>query len=176
MLACTPHFCHEKSWKIVQNSSKIWRNGAQKRSESDLGTRSAKRWSHKTENIIFFINYVDFWSLLGTPQKPRGRQKRPKKFNTATFGHPGAAKRWKKEVLDDAKKKRYYFDWFLDGFLMDLRSNLDHFFNDFCIIFCHDFWIDFWYFSKRRFFVFQCADFVKIIVFLTEKRRFYNFT
>ena len=59
---------------------------------------------------------------------------------------------------------------------MDFRSNVDDLFNDFCIIFRHDFWIDFWYFSKRRFFVFQCADFVKIIVFLKEKRRFYNFT
>ena len=49
--------------------------------------------------LSLFINYVDFWSLLGTPQKPRGRQKRAKKFNTATFWHPGAAKRRQKVVF-----------------------------------------------------------------------------
>ena len=70
----------------------------------------------------------------------------------------------------------HFFDRFLDGFLMDFGSIFGLFFNDFCISFWDDFLIDFWYFSKWRFFVFQCADFVKIIVFPKEKRRFYNFT
>lgn len=45
-----------------------------------------------------------FWAIMGAPEISDGGQKRPKKFNTATFWHPGAVWRLKKVILERVRK------------------------------------------------------------------------
>ena len=162
----------EKLSKIHQKSEEMVPRSVPK-AISELGQQKGGHIKRKISSfLLIMLIFGHFWG----PLKNRGGAKNdPKNSIRRLLGTPGRPKGEKKRFWMTLKK-RYYFDWFLYGFFMDFRSNLDYLFNDFCIIFCHDFWIDFWYFSKRRFFVFQCAVFVKIIVFPKEKRRFYNFT
>ena len=58
---------------------------------SERGQQKGGHIKRKTSPfLLIMLIFGNFWA---PPQKPRGRQKRPKKFNTPTFGHPGAAKR-----------------------------------------------------------------------------------
>ena len=56
-----------------------------------------------------------FWNTFRTHQNPAWVQKRPEKFNTATFWHLGTARRHQKVVLEGAWKINQNFDQKLVG-------------------------------------------------------------
>ena len=54
--------------------------------------------------------------ILGTLQNPRGRQKRPKQFNTTSFGRSEAVQTRPKVVLEGGWKKNSVFEWIFNDF------------------------------------------------------------
>ena len=96
-----------KSLKI--KNPKKWCPGALRKGPWKQGCKKEHRlWDFG----MLLINYVDFWLLLGNPQKPRGRQKRDKKFNTASVGRPKATQRRQKIVFGGVwKSSRFLIDF-----------------------------------------------------------------
>ena len=80
----------EKLSKIHQKSEEMVPRSVPK-AISELGQQKGGHIKRKISSfLLIMLIFGHFWG----PLKNRGgRQKRPKKFNTATFGHPGAAKR-----------------------------------------------------------------------------------
>ena len=89
--------------KFIKNPSKIVKNDAQERSGGDLGKGSVPGQLQEQARDDFWSLLAPlgrFWVILGTPQNPRGRQKRAKKINTVTFRCPGAVLGGKKSFLE----------------------------------------------------------------------------